>query len=90
MCRSVSATSLEELVAALGFSANVYPDLFLDGEPAVRIDKSAYEPPAQGGQHLTYVFAMHEGRPLVLRCWTSRGGGPIDLDEILLGFRFLD
>ena len=63
----------------------------LGGERAVVEEIAAYEYPARGGEFVTYVGAMHEGRPFLLRIWTGAESGtdPI-LPIVLEGLSFTD
>ncbi len=98
-CRTVAAKTLDELVASVlpapiddhgvppptpGADATT-----LGGEPAVIVRTPAYEYPAQGGQEVVYIVAMHDGRPYIVRIWTSEDQAT-DLDSVIAGFRFTD
>ena len=99
VCHLATATSLEELATAVAIEPvadhGVGPPVptadntVLDDEPALLIQIQAYEYPAHGGQVVAYVITMHEGRPLIVRFWTS--ADTLDgVDELLAGFRFDD
>jgi hypothetical protein len=61
----------------------------LDGEPATMQSVVAYEYPAAGSQAVTWVVAMHSGRPYVVRLSWSVGREIPDVASIISGFRFL-
>jgi hypothetical protein len=63
-------------------------DATLGGEPAHVESIEAYEYPAQGGEWVPCVAAMHRGRPYVIRVW-SPGADLDELADILEGFVFL-
>ena len=99
LCRQVQATNLMDLAAAV-LPANVpdhgvgppvprREDGTLGGEPSVVVRIQAYEYPAKGGQEVVYVVAMHDGRPYILRIWTS-DDNVADLESVIAGFRFVD
>ena len=87
-CEVMVATSLEALVDATLRGSDPDPRV-LDGEPAVSVGWQGYEYPARGGQALSYLLAMRDARPLVMRFWSSTTGLS-GVDEILAGFRFVD
>ena len=49
----------------------------------------AYEYPAQSGQEVVYVVAMHAGRPYIVRIWTSENEA-VDVESVIAGFQFVD
>lgn len=87
-CLIERATSLDELIAAVGVPGQ-HLDIVLDGEPAALERMETYEYPARGGQWLVYVLAMHHGRPYVIRLH-NRQSEVFHLDEVLAGFHFTD
>ncbi len=65
--------------------------MLLDGEDANLVGVGAYEYPARGGEHVTYILAFHDGRPFILRFHTTLEGPPDGwISDFLSGFRFLD
>ena len=101
----VCTTSRPRTLAELGRDIDLHPatdhgvsssggrrtETTLGGEPAILDELAAYEHPARGGQYVTYVAAMHDGRPFILRMWTGAESGldPI-LPLVLEGFAFTD
>ena len=61
----------------------------LGGEPSVVTRIQAYEYPAQSGQEVVYIVAMHAGRPVIVRIWTSENEAT-DVESVIAGFRFVD
>ena len=98
-CERVTVATLEDLAAAVmaapiddhgvGPPVSRRTDGTLDGEPSAVVRTQAYEYPAQSAQEVAYVVAMHEGRPYILRYWTSKNELP-DLESVIAGFRFVD
>ena len=99
LCRVVKATTLDELVAAVqpapiadhgvGPPTGRVESISLDGEPAMMTRIQAYEYPAHGGQEVVYLAAIHDGRPVLIRLWTS-ANNVVDLDSVIAGVRFVD
>jgi hypothetical protein len=99
LCRTIQATNLEDLAAAVQPAAipdhGIGPPVgrqetgTLDGEASVVTRIPAYEYPARSGQEVAYIVAMHDGRPYILRIWT-RADRIVDLRSVIAGFRFLD
>ena len=98
-CQPVRVASLEQLDVAIqpsfrsdhGAGPMIARDVTaLGDEPAVVYQVEAYEYPAHGAQWITYVAAMHGGRPYIMRVWTGMESGIQGLEELLAGFRFLD
>ena len=96
-CREVRVTTLDELAEARAAG----PDRrsrrratrqrrrdegTLGGEPSVVTRIQAYEYPAQSGQEVVYVVAMHAGRPYIVRIWTSENEA-VDVESVIAGFR---
>ncbi len=77
----------EEGIAPLG---PVRTSMSLDGEPAAVISIEANEYPAKGAEFVKYVVAVHNGRPFIIRVWTSGAGGIPPAGELLGGFSFVD
>jgi hypothetical protein len=99
-CDSVTATTLEDLAEAVGLTPTAEEGVdpvgptrsvaVLDGEPAVVEEIEAYEHPARGGEFVTYISAIHENRPFLLRLWTPNNAGlPGEVGLLLENFRFL-
>ncbi len=98
LCREIQATILDELAAAVqppriddhgvGPPTPRRDDGTLDGEPSVVTRIQAYEYPARGGQEVVYIVAMHDGRPVIVRMWTSENG-MVGHDSVIAGFRFV-
>ncbi len=96
-CGRVRVTTLDELVEAtmvkpiadhgVGPPSGHYDEVVLDGERAVVVHIQAYEYPAKSGQELVYVLAMHDGRPYILRFWTSRNEF-FGEEAVIAAFRF--
>jgi len=77
------AASREEPYRTIGWSQTT-----LNGEPAVLLRIEAWEP-GRGGQWITYVAAMHHGRPFVIRLHST--SGPInDVPTIVSRFHFVN
>lgn len=104
-CREVTATSLEALAGAIapdpGDDRVVRPpglsrplvmrdSVVLDGEPAIALQREWYGGPNGGAAALAYVIAFHDGRPYIVRAWSTRGASPIDLGAVINGFRFTE
>jgi hypothetical protein len=97
-CAVRTATTLGELEAAMAVELvldhGIGPPVVttesatLDGEAATVVLVNAYEYPANGGQWLGYILAVHDGRPYVVRAW-NREHDRLGLTEVLSGFRFL-
>jgi hypothetical protein len=99
-CRDVSVATIDALVDAVeprrvnedGVGLPVrasYGTIDLDGTAAKRVSIEAYEEPARGAEHVTYIVTFHEGRPVVMRfhsTWTTPPPGWIA--EFLDGFRW--
>lgn len=98
-CRIVTAKTLDDLVASvqplpvedggIPLSPPKTDATTLGGEPGAVVRIQAYEPEAQGGQEVVYIVAMHHGRPVIVRIWTSENEAA-DLDSVIAGFRFTD
>ncbi len=99
LCRVVTATTLDQLVAAVqpvpmadhgvGPPSPRVDTGTLGGEPSVVTRIQAYEYPARSGQEVAYIAVMHDGRPYLVRLWTTRNSLS-DLDSVIAGFRFVD
>ncbi|HEX5014825.1 MAG TPA: hypothetical protein VFV72_11785 [Candidatus Limnocylindrales bacterium] len=95
-CDEAVIQSVEDVGPALALHPISYgplttwEDVVLDGEPAVIQFSSGYEYPARGGQNLAYVAAVHNGRPYVLRFWTSASTPQFYIEEVIDGFHFTD
>ncbi len=102
VCRDVKALTLAELTAAV---EPIYADehgitvpglvtrgtLVLDGEDANRVNIKSYEYPARGYEHVTYILAIHDGQPFIIRFHTMLNEPPDGwISDFLSGFRFLD
>jgi hypothetical protein len=97
-CRIAHARSLRQLEAAVAINPSADNGVGrvswsreisrLDGERAVIMRINAYEYPAQGGQALAYILAIHDGRPWFIRLWTSEDTLGGSVDEVLNGFHF--
>ncbi|HEY8170039.1 MAG TPA: hypothetical protein VIH24_02935 [Candidatus Limnocylindria bacterium] len=99
-CKRVTPTSLDELAEEVGLTSAeeggaipvgpVRSSTTLGGEPA-RVERiEAYEAPARGAESVTYITAMHEGRPYILRLWfPGADPGDVVLDVVVAGFQFL-
>jgi hypothetical protein len=86
-CGEIRGTTLDELadvVPSYGWDEGM-----LDGEPSIVTRIQTYEPPARGGQEVVYIVAIHDGRPYIMRIWTSRN--EIEgLDALIARFHFVD
>ncbi len=99
LCREIQATNLEDLTAAVqpapiadhgvGPPVGIQERGTLGGEPSVVTRIQAYEYPAKSGQEVVYIVAMHDGRPYILRIWTS-ANFVADLELVVAGFKFVD
>jgi hypothetical protein len=100
-CLVIEATTLEDLAAATkpepvndggvgGVPIITQTADTLDGEPAVIWRLHGYEYPARGSEWLTYVVAIIDERPVLIRIWTPDESGIRDLDEVIEGFRLVD
>jgi hypothetical protein len=90
-CAVDEGSTLEELIegSAVLIWGRVH-DVLLDHEPATIVSGiSGYEYPARGGQYLAYVFAVHDGRPYVIRLWNPEATG-LPIEEIVDAFRFTE
>jgi hypothetical protein len=100
VCRQVSVGTIDELMDAIeprGAVEHGIPvpgpvtrgSFDLDGIVANRISIESYEYPARGAEHVTYLLALHDGRPVVLRFHTTRET-PREgwIDEFVHGFRW--
>ena len=102
VCQRVTAPGLDALTAAveprsadehgIPVPGTITRDtMLLDGEDANLVGVQAYEYPARGFEHVTYILAFHDGRPFILRFHTMLSGPPDGwISEFLSGFRFLD
>ena len=98
-CREVQVQTLDELAEAVqpapiddhgvGPPSPRRDEGTLGGEPSVVTRIQAYEYPAQSGQEVVYVVAMHAGRPFIVRIWTSENEA-VDVESVIAGFRFVD
>lgn len=61
----------------------------LNGRDAVLLEAVGMEPNARGGQAVTYIAAMRDGRPFILRFWSSSVLPIADVQNVAAGFRFL-
>ncbi|MFL5726170.1 MAG: hypothetical protein ACJ77F_07505 [Chloroflexota bacterium] len=96
-CEEIHVTTLEELAAAVQADAvqdhgvGPFPSTStngtLGGEPCVIVRTVAYEHPARSGQEVAYVVAFHDGRPVIVRYWTSRNEIR-DLASVIAGVTF--
>jgi hypothetical protein len=99
LCRNVIATTLAQLRDAVqpapitdhgvGPPVATNDDIEVDAERGVVTRIRAYEYPARGGQEVVYILAMHDGRPYIVRIWTSRNEAA-EVGQIIQGIRFVD
>jgi hypothetical protein len=101
-CRTIRATTLDELAAAVqpddhgtGLLRASRDAGMLDGEPSVVTRIRAYErPPGAGypvraGQEVVYIAAIHDGRPYLIRIKTHLNK-VLGLDHVIEGVYFID
>ena len=97
VCDTITAVSFEQLAAGIGFiqatehgvpsGTPVQTSTSLAGEPAEIQKLDAYEYPARGSEFVEYLAAMHEGRPFILRAWTSNSRS-VGIADLAVGFSF--
>ncbi len=99
-CKTSTATTLAELQRDVTLTntpeEGVAPEgpferaAMLDGDSARIEEISAYEHPARGGEWVSYVMAVHDGRPFVIRLWSPTSALGTAVAEVLEGFEFDD
>lgn len=89
-CWIRQATTLQALAAVVpnlrGFAVKDQAGE-IDGEPMLVSYVDTYEYPANGGQWLAYIVAVHEGKPYVIRLH-NRLNSALHVDEVIEAFRF--
>ena len=91
LCPVIQATTLESLADAVGLGSGTSEEsTTLGGEAATSISTDGPDE-FIGAQFVTYLVAMHEGRPFLLRIWTGSESGTDPILPIVLdGFSFKD